>query len=144
VVDPNAGFVVRTVNLVADPVDSTSPFAALAGSAFGIDFNPTADRLRIVSNAGQNLRVNVDAGLTVTDADLNPGAPNVTGVAYINPVANPAPATTTLTPQVTWVSFRLSRPESPCGCPTNGRTMTCMGHEPMEHEPHREEDHRRD
>ena len=35
---------------------------ALAGTAFGIDFNPTVDRLRVVSNTGQNLRVNVDTG----------------------------------------------------------------------------------
>ena len=37
----------------------------LAGTLFGVDFNPAADRLRIVSDAGQNLAHNVnDAGVT--------------------------------------------------------------------------------
>ena len=33
---------------------------ALSGTAFGVDFNPAADRLRIISNNGQNLRHNVN------------------------------------------------------------------------------------
>ena len=49
--------------LVAYPLDTTSPFfAGLSGTAFGIDFNPVVDRLRITSNAGQNLRTNVVSG----------------------------------------------------------------------------------
>ena len=40
---------------------------ALAGSAFGVDFNPVPDRLRVTSNTGQNLRINVDTGATITD-----------------------------------------------------------------------------
>ena len=35
----------------------------LQGTAFGVDFNPTVDRLRIISDAGQNLRVNVVDGI---------------------------------------------------------------------------------
>ncbi len=31
----------------------------LYGTAFGVDFNPAVDRLRVVSNTGQNLRINV-------------------------------------------------------------------------------------
>jgi hypothetical protein len=30
--------------------------------SFGVDFNPAADRLRIISDAGQNLAHNVNAG----------------------------------------------------------------------------------
>lgn len=37
----------------------------LAGARFGIDFNPRADLLRIVSNEAQNLRVNLDEGREV-------------------------------------------------------------------------------
>lgn len=50
---------------------------ALEGSQFTIDFNPAADRLRIHSNSGQNLRHNVGTGITLLDAPLNyaPGAP---------------------------------------------------------------------
>ncbi|MCP9494868.1 MAG: DUF4394 domain-containing protein [Pyrinomonadaceae bacterium MAG19_C2-C3] len=43
---------------------------ALNGSDFGIDFNPTVDRLRIVSNTLQNLRVNPDTGVTIVDGQL--------------------------------------------------------------------------
>ncbi|MET0323709.1 MAG: DUF4394 domain-containing protein [Ilumatobacteraceae bacterium] len=73
----------------------------LQGSAFGVDFNPTVDRLRIVSDAGQNLRANVDDGTTTVDGVLNiPGTPpvspavGVTAVAYTNNDADPSTATT--------------------------------------------------
>jgi hypothetical protein len=59
----------------------------LSGSSFGVDFNPTVDRLRIVSDNGQNLRANVADGVTATDLALNYAgttALGVTGVAYTN------------------------------------------------------------
>jgi hypothetical protein len=67
-----------------------APFTpALSGTEFGFDFNPTVDRIRLVSDAGQNLRLNPDTGATVTPPDtaLNPGTPHVVGSAYINNVA---------------------------------------------------------
>ncbi len=58
---------------------------ALNGTSFGIDFNPVPDRLRVVSDAGQNLRINVDTGVTTVDAALNPApGTGVTGVGYTN------------------------------------------------------------
>lgn len=46
-----------------------APFAAaLVGGGFGFDFNPAVDRIRIVSDAGQNLRAHPDTGALV-DAD---------------------------------------------------------------------------
>jgi hypothetical protein len=60
----------------------------LEGTLFGVDFNPAADRLRIVSDTGQNLRHNLNAGgVTLVDAALNnqgPVATGVTGAAYTN------------------------------------------------------------
>ena len=70
---------------------------ALQGGAFDIDFNPTVDRLRIVSDAGQNLRANVDTGVTVVDGSLNAAGAPVTGVvgaAYTNTDTDPATSTT--------------------------------------------------
>ena len=65
---------------------------ALAGTRFGVDFNPTVDRLRIVSDAGENLRVNPDTGaLVLADGALTAGF-IVTAAAYTN---NFAGATTT-------------------------------------------------
>ncbi len=46
------------------------PFAIkLEGTQFGFDFNPTVDRIRVVSNTGQNLRLHPDTGAVV---DSNP------------------------------------------------------------------------
>ncbi len=64
----------------------------------GIDFNPQADRLRLVSSDGRNLRVNVDLGATAVDAalayardDANAGRrPHVTAAAYSNNLAGAA------------------------------------------------------
>lgn len=58
---------------------------ALTGPAFGIDFNPTVDRLRVVSDTGQNLRINVDNGMVTVDTPLNPApGTGVAAVAYTN------------------------------------------------------------
>ncbi len=76
---------------------------ALNGSAFGVDFNPAADRLRIVSNSGQDLRVNltgaspvttVDGRLSYAAGDVNASEPpNVVAVAYTNSGLGMAAAT---------------------------------------------------
>lgn len=73
---------------------------ALSGGDFGVDFNPAANRLRVISDTGQNLRHNIDdpvggpaAGTTVADATLtNPAVPpapgatalGVSGAGYTN------------------------------------------------------------
>ena len=60
----------------------------LSGTYFGVDFNPVADRLRVVSDNGQNLRINVTDGVTVVDQPLKIGVagptPFITAVAYTN------------------------------------------------------------
>ena len=65
---------------------------ALAGASFGVDFNPTVDRLRVISDTGQNLRVNVDNGMTNVDTPLS--SVGVTGAGYTNNDADPNTATT--------------------------------------------------
>ncbi len=79
---------------------------ALEGSSFGVDFNPAADRLRIVSDTGQNLRHNINAGgSTIVDDPLDyppatpvnavgPNAMLVTGSAYTNNDLSATTATT--------------------------------------------------
>jgi hypothetical protein len=76
---------------------------ALQGVSFGVDFNPAANRLRVVSDAGQNLRHNLDdgatAGTTVVDGTLTyppatTAATGVTGAAYTNNDLDPDTATT--------------------------------------------------
>jgi hypothetical protein len=71
---------------------------ALQGQSFGVDFNPAADRLRVVSDTGQNLRINVVDGTTVADGGLayTPGTPatGVVGAGYTNNDADANTGTT--------------------------------------------------
>lgn len=58
---------------------------ALRGKAFGVDFNPVVDKIRVVSDDRQNLRLNVDEGTVLSaDADLNPGMPQIVAAGYEN------------------------------------------------------------
>ncbi|GGU27398.1 DUF4394 domain-containing protein [Lentzea flava] len=71
----------------------------LYGTNFGVDFNPAADRLRIVSDTGQSLRHNLGDHTTTEDAVLStPPAlgptRGVTAAAYTNNDLNPDTATT--------------------------------------------------
>jgi len=66
----NAGgvYTIDTTTAVATPGVALTT-ALTPGTFFGVDFNPAADRLRIVSDAGLNLRHNVNAaGTTLTDS----------------------------------------------------------------------------
>lgn len=47
------------------PVGPAPAVMGLRGTAFGFDFNPAADRIRVVSNTGQNLRLHPDTGAAV-------------------------------------------------------------------------------
>ncbi|MFF9120589.1 DUF4394 domain-containing protein [Streptomyces massasporeus] len=77
---------------------------ALSGTSFGVDFNPAANRLRVIANTGQNLRHNIDdpaaPQTTTVDGTLsNPTTPpstamGVSGAAYTNNDLDPATATT--------------------------------------------------
>ncbi|HEU5474331.1 MAG TPA: DUF4394 domain-containing protein [Actinophytocola sp.] len=68
---------------------------ALSGRAVGFDFNPTVDRIRVVTATGQNLRLNPDNGAVAgTDTNLAYAAtdvaagrsPRVVGSGYTNSV----------------------------------------------------------
>jgi Domain of unknown function (DUF4394) len=83
--------------------DGSVPFA-LAGGAYGVDFNPVPDlglalpSLRVTSTAGENLRINVNPGVagrvTVDTALSGPqGTPRLAASAYTNPDTDPATGT---------------------------------------------------
>lgn len=74
-----------SVNTSSGQVAVVGTIPGLSGATFGFDFNPTVDRIRLVSNTGQNLRLHPDLGTIVaTDGILNPGTPTVSGAAYTN------------------------------------------------------------
>ena len=63
------------------------------GTSFGYDFNPMPDRIRVTSDADQNLRLNpitgalagTDTLLAYASGDINAGTnPNIVGSAYTN------------------------------------------------------------
>jgi len=83
-IDPNTAQA-TFVNQLTVPLDPSA-------TSFAVDFNPAADRLRIVSDQGQNLRHNVNpGGTTATDAPVTIVAGSnvvtalgVTAAAYTN------------------------------------------------------------
>ncbi len=81
-VDAATAVATLKASLSADSTDTSEAYAALAGTSFGVDFNPVADRLRVVSDTGQNLRINPESGATITDGVLAPATPGVSAAAY--------------------------------------------------------------
>ncbi len=112
-------FSVNTASGALTVVGSTL-VPGLSGTAFGFDFNPTVDRIRLVSNAGQNLRLHPDLGTVVAvDGNLNPGTPFITGAAYTNNIAG---ATTTALFVIDSQTDMLFRQDPP-----NNGTLVAIG-----------------
>lgn len=94
-------YVVDTATAAATVVAATAFTPALAGAAYGVDFNPVPDRIRTHSDAEQNLRLHpgtgavggVDGTLAYMAGDAGAGSnPSIAATAYTNSVAG---ATTT-------------------------------------------------
>lgn len=78
------------------------------GTMIAFDFNPTVDRIRLVTNTGQNLRLHPETGaVVIVDGSIN-GAPGamITGAAYTN---NKAGVTSTTLYDIDPVNDRLYR-----------------------------------
>jgi len=99
----NAGGVYTVNDSTAAATKRSQVGTALSGTNFGVDFNPVVDRLRIISDTAQNLRVDVDSGVTNVDGPLTyPATPTtpattatgVTGAGYTNNDSDANTATT--------------------------------------------------
>ena len=121
-------YVINAASGAATAVGAGPFVPALAGAAFGFDFNPTVDRIRITSDARQNLRVHPDTGVTaavdgiLTYAVGDAGAaatPRVVGSAYTNSVAG---ATTT-----TLFAIDAGRDTLAMQNPPNNGTLVSVG-----------------
>ncbi len=84
-----------TATGAATPLPAFGP-PSLNGTAYGMDFNPTVDRVRVHSNANQNFRLHPvtgavaanDPNLYYAAGDLGAGLdPNIVASAYANNVA---------------------------------------------------------
>lgn len=113
----------------AFPIGAPQTFATdITGTTFGMDFNPVADRVRVVTSTGQNFRMNPNNGLIVDgtpitlakdrDADLNGGATTASECAYTNNELLPAGITTLYT--VSGGNLYLQNP------PNNGTLGTAI------------------
>ncbi len=68
----------------ASSMDTSNPFSSFMGSGFGIDFDPTALSLRIVSDSEENVRIpNVAMPSAFTDPALSSSG-DITAAAYTN------------------------------------------------------------
>jgi hypothetical protein len=79
------------VDLAGNATTIASAIPVTAASAYGFDFNPVVDRIRVISNAGENFRLNPDTGEKTSDTAIPAG---FAGAAYTNNVKGSA--TTTL------------------------------------------------
>jgi Domain of unknown function (DUF4394) len=95
-----------TVNLTTAALTAVGAgVGPINGTAFGFDFNPTIDRIRLTSNTNKNYVINPITGalqLAATDlfypaGDPNVGVdPNVVGSAYTNSILGGVPASSQL------------------------------------------------
>jgi hypothetical protein len=125
---------------VATPIGTTGSFVAADGTTpapvgmgtstvFGIDFNPTVDRVRVVNSAGQNFRMNPNNGAFVDgnamaanlqmDGAINGPTTGVQETAYTNNNAN-VTLTTQYTLDATTDALCIQNP------PNNGTQTQCQ------------------
>lgn len=100
------------MNGVATAVGTAAFSPALSGNVAGFDFNPTVDRIRVVTSTGQNLRLNPETGaVQATDGSINgvSGA-IISSVAYTNSMAG---ATSTVLFDIDASSNKLYKQDPP-------------------------------
>ena len=84
-----------TIKTGATMMKSKISEALPSGVTWAVDFNPVADRMRLIGSDGTSLRINVEDGkatvdgrLKYSEADVNKGkTPKAIAVAYTNSVA---------------------------------------------------------
>ena len=95
------GVFTLNLNTAAATLAATPATASTVGN-LGIDFNPAADRLRLVNPLDQNLRINLAGGATTVDGTLAFAAgdpnfgvnPSINEAAYTNNDNDPGTGTT--------------------------------------------------
>lgn len=100
---------------------------ALSGTTFGVDFNPAANALRVVSDNGQNLRQPLAVVPTATATDVvltyppaTTAAPGINGAAYTNNDLDPNTATTLY-------DLDTARDQIAIQSPANSGTLSATG-----------------
>ena len=114
-------YVINQNTGVARAIGAGAFSPAVAGNLVGFDFNPTVDRIRLVTSTGQNLRLNPETGtVAATDGVLNGAAgATITGAAYTN---NTAGTTSTVLYDLDPATDQLYRQDPP-----NDGTLVAVG-----------------
>jgi Ca2+-binding RTX toxin-like protein len=71
--------------LVADPADNSAPYSGLTDTAYGVDFDPQSNLLRVIGGFNGphvNLRVDPATARVTTDDVISQGFAQLAGVAY--------------------------------------------------------------
>lgn len=111
-------YIINATSGVARAVSSVAFTPVLSGTLINIDFNPTVDRIRIVTNTGQNLRLDPETGLVVA-TDTNVGSTGITGISYTNSYAG---ASTTVLYDIDGAAKKLYKQDPP-----NNGTLVNVG-----------------
>ena len=82
----NAGtarlYTINKTTAVATQV-GTGTFS-VSGTQFGFDFDPTVDHIRVITNTGQNLRINPNNAAVTIDGNINTATTQADAAAYTN------------------------------------------------------------
>jgi hypothetical protein len=127
---------VALVDAAGNPVDLPDPFT----TDYGVDFNPSVDRVRVTTSGGLNFRVNPNTGAPVDGdavlAGVNPdgaiqgsGSTGVSGAAYTNNFGKPldgSGATTLYTLDAAQNRLFIQNPAN-IGTQTQGSTILLDG-----------------
>jgi hypothetical protein len=97
-------FVVEVASGALQPVGSSRFVLAPQGSRFGFDFNPAADRIRIVSDTRQNLRAHPDNGALVDASTDTEGVQADGTLGYADGDANAS-----TTPQIVAAGYTYNK-----------------------------------
>jgi hypothetical protein len=108
----NSRLYILNIGTGAATAIGTAPFSTvLNGTSFGFDFNPTVDRIRLVSNTGQNLRLNPNDGtVAAVDGAINPTTAKISAAAY---TSNFAGSTATILYDIDYVTGKLFKQDPP-------------------------------
>jgi hypothetical protein len=85
-------------------VSASLPVLSWGGQRVGMDFNPSVDRIRIVSAGGMNLRLHPDTGSVIDSQPKEPGLQTDKPLAYLSGDANAGRA-----PEVTAVAYTYNK-----------------------------------
>lgn len=128
----NRVYTINTTTGAATQVGAAGAFT-LSGTRFGVDFNPVPDRIRVVSDADQSIRLNPnDGSLAGTDTSLSPVSSSVVGAAYDRNFPRGGPPATDPTPTTLFgidnAAGTLVRIGGVDGSPSpNGGVVTTIG-----------------